>query len=477
VAVVEALEPSLDPAAVADLFLEEARRLGVEYADARVQVYKYRLVVVENGRVKEVSYTSTAGVGVRVVEGGYQGYSSTSRLDRAGIRGAIEEALRAARAVASRGGARVELAGRPARGRSVSEYSIDPFSVDYSEAVEVASQANAAARSVDGVSNAITRLGAQYDRRVVATTDGGLVDVEVRLVGLSHASTGRADGGKPEMVYDSRSRVAGWEFIRGQDWESMAREVSRLAVESSRAPVPEAGRYTVILDPEVVGLLLHEAFGHASEGDLVASGASVLRGRLGERVAPEWVTIVDDGLHPDGYYVPYDDEASPKGETVVVERGVLKAHLTGRAEAARLGLPVTGNSRVQSFRHPHLVRQTNFYMKPGDWGFEEMVRETRRGLLVTVKGARGGQTDPGQGTFTFNMGVSYIIEGGEVRGPARGVSITGRILEVLNNIDAVGREVRVSTSVFGGCGKGGQLVRVGDGGPHVRVHNLVVGGR
>ena len=466
-----------EPQAVADLFLEEARKLGVDYADARVQVYRYRLVVVENGVVKESSYTVTSGVGVRVVEGGYQGYASTTSLERGSIREALEEARRAARAIASRGGKKVELAGSPARGKASSPFKVDPLEVDVSDVIDVALKANGAAREVEGAVNAITRVGIQYDRRVVVTTDGGLVDVEVRLVGVSHATTGRAPGAQAEMVYDSRSMVAGWEFIESGDWEAMAREVSKLAVEASRSPVPKAGRYTVILEPEVVGLLLHEAFGHASEGDIVASGASVLRGRLGERVAPEYVTIVDDGRHPSGYYVPYDDEASPKGETMVVERGVLKAHLTGRAEAGELGLPVTGNSRVQSYRHPHLVRQTNFYLKPGDWRLEEMIRDTREGLLITVKGARGGQTDPGQGTFTFNMGVTYVIEGGEVKGLARGVSITGRILEVLNNIDALGRDVKVTTSVFGGCGKSGQLVRVGDGGPHVRVRNLLVGGR
>ncbi|MEB2836941.1 MAG: TldD/PmbA family protein [Desulfurococcales archaeon] len=468
---------ALDPASAADLFLEEAGRLGVEYADARVEVYRYRLVVVENGVVKESSYTTTTGIGVRVVEAGYQGYASTTSLEREAIRAAIEEARRNARAVASAGGVRVELAGRPARGREASSYKVDPLSVDASEVVELALAVNKAASQVEGAVNTITRIGIQHDRRVVATTDGGLVDVDVRLVGISHATTGKAPGGGLEMVYDSKSMVAGWEFLSQGDWESMAVEVSKLAVEASRAPVPEAGRYTVILEPEVVGLLLHEAFGHASEGDIVASGASVLRGRLGERVAPEYVTIVDDGRHPQGYYVPFDDEASPKGETIVVDRGVLKTHLTGRVEAAELGLPVTGNARVQSYRHPHLVRQTNFYMKPGDWGLEEMISDTREGLLITVKGARGGQTDPGQGTFTFNMGVTYRIEGGEIRGVARGVSITGRILEVLNNIDAVGRDLRVSTSVFGGCGKSGQLVRVGDGGPHVRVRGLLIGGR
>jgi TldD protein len=468
---------SIDPAAVADVFLEEAGRLGVEYADARIQVYKYRLVVVENGVVKESSYTVASGVGVRVIENGCQGYASTTNPDRESLRRALEEARRAARAIASRQGKRVSLAGSPARGRASSNFKVDPLDVDVSDIIDIALKANSAAREVDGAVNAITRVGIQYDRRVVATTDGGLVDVEVRLVGVSHATTGKAPGARAEMVYDSRSMVAGWEFLESGDWESMAREVSRLAVEASKSPVPKAGRYTVILEPEVVGLLLHEAFGHASEGDLVASGASVLRGRLGDRVAPEYITIVDDGLHPQGYYVPYDDEASPKGETIVVEKGVLKTHLTGRVEASELGLPVTGNSRVQSYRHPHLVRQTNFYLKPGDWSLDEMLRDTRDGLLVTVKGARGGQTDPGQGTFTFNMGVSYIIENGEIKSLARGVSITGRILEVLNNIDALGREAKVTTSVFGGCGKSGQLVRVGDGGPHVRVRNLLVGGR
>lgn len=356
-----------DPLHVADVFLEEASRAGLDYADARVQVYRYRLVLVENGVVKEVSYYVSAGLGVRIVHGGYQGYASTTRLDRIGVREAVLGALKVARSASSASRSRVELAGSPARGRARSPFSRDPLYVDASELVEVALQANKAVLGVDGVVNSVTRVGVQYDWRVVATTDGGLVEVETRMVGLSHASTGKTPGEKPETVHDAKSRVSGWEFISSIDWEDFALETSRLAVEASAARVPEAGRYTVVLEPEVVGLLLHEAFGHASEGGHVVSGTSVLKGRLGGRVAPESVTIVDDGVHPEGYYVPYDDEAIPKRETVIVDRGILRGYLAGRAEATRLGVEPTGNSRVQSYRHAHLVRQTNFYMRPGDW--------------------------------------------------------------------------------------------------------------
>jgi len=280
-----------------------------------------------------------------------------------------------------------------------------------------------------------------------------------------------------EYVSDYDSKVAGFEFIKSMDWEEMAREVSTLAVVTSNADVPKGGEYKVVLDPKMVGLLLHEALGHASEGDLVASGSSILEGKLGTKIGSELVTIYDDGLVPGGYYVPYDDEGVEKTKVVVVENGVLKNLLTDRTSAYKLGLTPTGNGRVMSYSNPVIVRQTNYYMNPGDYSFEELIEDLDNGIYATAKGTKGGQVDPGMGTFTFSAGVSWLIEKGKLSKPLRGVNLSGQILEVLSRVDAVGRDFQVETSVFGGCGKSGQLVRVGTGGPHVRVNGIVVGGR
>ncbi len=459
-----------------DKALSLANSMNVEFADVRAQEYKYELIVVDNGRLKEYSRTLRSGIGIRVVVDGSQGYSYTSLLEESAIKKAVEDAIKSARA--SKGPERTELAEYNFyKDRAVSGFSRDPIEVDPSEKVSLTFDINNSSREVQELSSSVTRLGIQADHRIVANTLGGWIDVESRLVGVAQMSAAQ-EAGSYEMVTDSVSRVAGWEFVEKSwnDFESMAIKASKLAREVVRAKHPEAGTYTVILEPEVVGLFLHEALGHASEGDLVYSDSSVLKEKLGQRLAPEYVTIVDDGLVDGGYFVPYDDEGVRKNKTVVVENGILKGFLTSRETASKLNLKPTGNARVMDYSHPLLVRQTNYYMLPGDYTIDELIEDVKLGIYVTHKGARGGEVDPAAGTFTFNVGISWLIENGERKELLRGVSLSGSILEMLANIDALGKELRVSTSVFGGCGKSGQLVRVGDGGPYTRVKGLTVGG-
>ncbi len=453
-----------------------ALRLGASWADARFQEYRYEYIVVENGVLKTFSSSFSVGLGVRVLVDGFQGFASTSRLDRESIREIVEKAVSVARS-SSRRASRVELEEvRVVRDKVVSSYRVDPFSVDPSVKTKLLLELNGVSRSFSGVRAAITSMGLQYDRRVYVSSDGAYVDVSVRMVGLGHQSVA-GEAGVLERVYDSRARIGGYEFIEEYDWEGLVREVSELAVKAARAKTPPPGSYAVVLSPEMVGLLLHEAFGHASEGDGVYAGASVLAGRLGKRVASEHVTIVDEGVVSGGYYHPYDDEGVRKEKTIVVEKGVLKNYLTSREIAKRLGLKPTGNARAQDYENLPLVRQTNYYMAPGDYDSDEILEDVDRGLYVTGKGAGGGEVNPGTGTFTFGAGVSWIIEKGELKEIVRGVTLSGMILETLKEVDAVGKDLEIRTSVFGGCGKHGQMVRVGFGGPTIRVRRMVIGGR
>jgi len=283
-------------------------------------------------------------------------------------------------------------------------------------------------------------------------------------------------GAVAERARDSESAIAGFEFIRKRDWGVFASEIDDLAIKAAQATTPKPGVYTAIIDNELIGLLLHEAFGHASEGDTVRAGASVLRGRLGQEVASPLVTIVDDGLVEGGYPVPFDDEGTPKRKTVVVEKGVLKGYLHSRATAHDLGQEPTGNARAQDFTFEPIVRQTNYYMLPGDYRVEELFEDVDYGIYLRARGSGGGQVNPAMGTFTFSVGPSYIVRKGEIAELVRGVIVSGMILETLRAIDAVARDFKVETSVFGACGKAMQRVRVGHGGPHVRTRRIVVGG-
>ncbi len=453
----------------------EGVKAGCSFVEVRYQELERQVVSAENGVLKEFSSRLQSGLSIRVVYGGAWGFASTTFVEREPAKDALGRAISIARA-SSRKAKPVRIAEvAAARGRVASEYRIDPFDVDPESKVKLIMSVNREAGKLEGVANSYTALGALRDTRAYVNSEGAELLVEVRAVGFLQRSVAKY-AGSLESVGDSESRVAGYEFIESRDWTNYAVDVTELAREAVRAKAAKPGAFPVVLDNEVIGLMLHEAFGHASEGDGVEAGASILKGMLGRRVASELVTVIDEGVVEGGYFVPYDDEGVRKEKTIVVEEGVLKGYLHSRATAAVLGGQPTGNARAQDYSHTPIVRQTNYYMAPGDWRVEELFEDVKYGYYVRGRGARGGEVNPGLGTFTFRVGPSYVIRKGEVGELVRAVTISGYILETLKEVDAVARDLKVTTSVFGACGKAGQRVHVGDGGPHVRVKRMVVGG-
>jgi TldD protein len=189
------------------------------------------------------------------------------------------------------------------------------------------------------------------------------------------------------------------------------------------------------------------------------------------------VTVIDEGVTNGGYYYPFDDEGTKKRKTVVVKKGILKNFIHDRTSASKLGSEPTGNGRAMNFENSPIVRQTNYFMEPGDRDFDELIEDIDLGVYIRGKGLTGGEVEVGMGTFTFNVGPSQIIRKGELAETVRGVVISGLILETMKTIDAVGKDLRIRTNVFGGCGKNEQAVPVGFGGPHIRIRRMTVGGR
>lgn len=458
-----------------DLIIRISKEVGADFADARIQEYRYETILMDNGVIRELSTNYVRGIGIRVIVGGSAGYSSTTSTSLEDLREAARRAYKIAKAIAGRS-VEVKLSERPtSKDKVLSRYVKDPDEVDVAEKVEVLKLMNSVARDSPEISSAILRLASEMDRRIYISTNGDFVDFTRRMVGVAMSLVANVEG-KMESLNDSDSAVSGWEFVEGIDWGSWAKERGDLAIRAASAPHVQPGKYDIILDNDMVGLMLHEAFGHASEGDIVASGGSVLGQLIGKPIASELVSVIDDGLIEGGVYVPYDDEGTPKRKVYTVHKGVLRGYLHSLSTAKELGGQPTGNARVMSYRHPILVRQTNTYMEPGDWKPDEIIRDTRKGIYVKGRGAQGGEVNPLTGAFTFTSGPSYLIEEGEVTKLVRGVMLSGLILDALKKVDAVGSDLVVRTSVFGGCGKSGQMVRVGDGGPHVRVRDFTIGG-
>jgi TldD protein len=256
--------------------------------------------------------------------------------------------------------------------------------------------------------------------------------------------------------------------------EDLAREAARQAVLLQSAIEAPAGTFPVVLAAGDSGILLHEAIGHGLEADFNRKQTSNYSGRIGQLVASELCTVVDDGtIASRRGSLNVDDEGTPSGRTVLIERGVLRGYLQDRLNARLMDMPLTGNGRRESFAHLPMPRMTNTFMLAGEDAPEDILRSVDRGLYAVSFG--GGQVDITSGKFVFSASEAYLIEGGRIGRPVRGATLIGNGPDVLRRITRVGSDLQLDEGI-GTCGKDGQSVPVGVGLPTVRIDGLTVGG-
>jgi TldD protein len=251
-------------------------------------------------------------------------------------------------------------------------------------------------------------------------------------------------------------------------------DAARRAILNLSAEEAPAGMMTVVLGPGWPGILLHEAIGHGLEGDFNRKGVSAFTGRMGQKVASELCTIVDDGTLPFRRgSLNMDDEGTPTGRTVLIEKGILKGYLQDRLNAKLMNMPLTGNGRRESFAHAPMPRMTNTFMMAGESTPEEIIRSVRSGLYAVAFG--GGQVDITNGKFVFSASEAYRIEEGRLTSPVKGATLIGNGPDVLTRVSMVGSDLKLDEGI-GTCGKDGQTVPVGVGLPTIRIDGITVGG-
>ncbi|MFB0543474.1 MAG: TldD/PmbA family protein, partial [Candidatus Bathyarchaeia archaeon] len=391
--------------------LDKAVSLGISYADIRYQRDDYEEITIENRALRSYSPRSHSGVGIRVTVKGSIGFASTNDLNRKSLEKALDNAIKAAKSIKGR----EQTFSEAKINKTHAKVSIktDPMDVSPEEKISLTLDANKAAWISDEIKSVMTRLGLSKDFRLFMSSEGAEVSAETTLVGLAQASVARVNG-VMERALHQESMCAGFEFISSKDWNSFATEISELAIEAASSKTLPPGTYPVVVNPKTVGLVLHEAFGHASEGDYVYTGDSVLANRLGGEVASESVTIIDEGIVEGGFFLPFDDEGTEKERTIIVEDGVLKNYIHDKNSALQFGVESTGNGRAQDFENIPVVRQTNYYLQPRDYKFEELIEDIDYGIYLRGKGGNGGQVEVGMGTFTFSVGPSKVIRKGEL---------------------------------------------------------------
>src|SRR5262247_2537971 len=443
----------------------------VDHADLFLEYRISEVLTLEEGAVKKASRHVSQGAGIRAQSGERTGYAHTDDLALPNL----EEAARQARAIADQAEVGAVVAVGTGRPHDLYTLAEPPVVAALDRKVALLNQVDAAARALDPrVKQVIASLGSEDVVVLIATPSGWTVG-DVRPLTRLNVTVIVEENGKREIgSYGGGGRVPLEFFLEGERWRRFTTEAVRQATVKLSAVDAPAGEMTVVLGPGWPGILLHEAVGHGLEGDFNRKKTSAFSGRLGQKVASELVTVVDDGTIANRRgSLNVDDEGTPTGRTVLIENGVLVGYMQDRLNARLMGVEPTGNGRRESYAHPPLPRMTNTFMLAGPDDPDEIIRSVPRGLYAVNFG--GGQVDITSGKFVFSASEAYLIEDGRVTAPVKGATLIGNGPEALTRVTRVGHDLRLDEGV-GTCGKDGQSVPVGVGLPTIRIDGMTVGG-
>ncbi|HYP10660.1 MAG TPA: metalloprotease TldD [Xanthobacteraceae bacterium] len=446
---------------------------GLDGADDGELFLEYRqaeALAFDNGRLKQATYDTSQGFGLRAVKDDAVGYAHASDVSEA----AIERAADAVRAV--KGGYSGEYAAPPPRS-NVKLYGEDsPLrSPSFEEKARLLQTIDAYARAKDPRVRQVTAsLAASWQAVEILRADGEAYR-DIRPMVRVNVSVVVGDGNRQETGSDGYGGREGYErFIIAEAWQGAVDNAVRQALINLEAVPAPAGEMDVVLGPGWPGVMLHEAVGHGLEGDFNRKKTSAFAGLMGQRVAAKGVTVIDDGtISLRRGSLSIDDEGTPSNRTLLIEDGILVGYMQDRQNARLMGMQPTGNGRRESFAHVPMPRMTNTYMLAGTHDPGEIIASVKNGIYATYFG--GGQVDITSGKYVFQCTEAYRIENGKLGAPIKGAMLVGNGPTDLHRVSMIGNDLRLDNGI-GTCGKNGQGVPVGVGQPTLRMDRITVGG-
>jgi TldD protein len=446
------------------------QKFGAEYAEVRAQKLFKTMLTIKEEKVEAAKEGIENGATLRILVNGAWGFASVGSFDSEALVNAVSSACKMAKAASLKLKSPIRLVESKAiEDRVLAKPRKDPSKTPIEDKI--------------GTTLAIAKTILRHDSRIKSCTidyldlagnsyfmnsEGTYIEQEKLYVWSRVFATAK----EKDVFTFSREEIgstAGYEVFDVETPETVGERVAKRAVNQLKAKTPKGGTFPVVLGPNVVGVFVHEAFGHLAEADLTLSG-SVLMDKLGRKVASEVVTIYDDGTIEGAFgSFKYDDEGVPAQKTLLIKDGVVVGLMHNRETAQKFNAQPTGNARAEDFRVEPIIRMRNTFMAPKDHSFEELTEGIKFGYYF--KSFRGGQANL-DGTFQVGVQEGYEIVKGEIGKPLRNASISGNTLETLHKVDAVGRDFELWP---GRCGKG-QTAFVCDGGPHIRVTEVLVGG-
>jgi len=437
-----------------------------DFYDIRTVETFDRTIVIDDHKVKEITNKFSRGSGIRALVRGSWGFITTNDLKK---RDDLMAATSLAKNLQNKSPRDVldlkEI--EPNNMNLPVKVKKDPRDIDLKEKVELIKDIEKDTKA-DGVVSSSATYFESLQKVNYENSQGSECFYELWRVGFIVRAVAK-ENGTYQTGRENRYGICGFELFDGFDPTLLAKKASETAVNLLSAKKPPGGKMPVILDQELAGVFIHEALGHAAEADLVLEENSILKDKMGERIASEIVSVYDDPCTKEFGYFPLDDEGIPSKKKTLIDKGILKSYLHSRETASKLGGD-EGNARAEDYSDP-IVRMSNTYIGNGDCSFDVMLLDIKDGVYLI--GSRGGQVSTGEGIFQFNAERGYIIKNGVLTESLKDVSLSGETLDILKKVEAVGDDLKFNP---GYCGKNGQLVPVSDGSPHIFVRDALVGG-
>ena len=442
----------------------------VEYADIRVEDKTNTWVNFRGPDLDTIGSARTVGGIVRALYKGGWGYATFNDLEDLPKR--VKEACETARLIGT--GTTYFAPSEPVVDTIKAQLVKDFRQVPLADKKALAEEYNRIILDYHkNIQTSTVRYADSFKKVWFTSSQGSYIEEETPDTNIMLDAVAR-EGDIVQSGFVTGGSTDGYQGVEGL--HEKARAAAQKAIELLAAPPVNGGKYTVITDPILTGVFTHEAFGHLSESDFVYENPRMQEIMvLGKRFGVENLNIIDDGTVPEGLGTHrYDYEGVPTRKNYLIKDGILVGRLHSRETAAKMKEPLTGNARAVHFQHPPIVRMTNTYIEQGNVPFDEMIKDIKLGVYA-IK-AIGGQT--AMEMFTFSAAYGYMIRDGQVAELVRDVVLTGNVFETLLNIDRIGNDLGWEPNGPGGCGKGDQHpLRVGLGGPHIRIQNCVVGGQ
>lgn len=444
----------------------------IDFAELFLQQHYQESWILEDSIIKEGAYHIERGLGARAMSGERTGFAYTDDIELF----SLQNAAKAARSIAYQSDSKVNPPAFKSHDYNRLYSADNPLnSLNQADKLAILKSVDTYARARDPrIVQVNASLSGVYDIVLILNSDG-LYTHDIRpLVRLNVSVIAEHQGRREQGFAGGGGRFDYQELLKNNTAINFAEEAVRVALLSLEARPAPAGVMPVVMGPGWSGVLLHEAVGHGLEGDFNRKGVSAFSGRIGEKVASECCTIVDDGtLLGRRGSLNIDDEGTPTQQNILIENGVLRGYMQDKLNARLMGVAPTGNARRESYAHLTLPRMTNTYLMPGKHSPEEIMSSLERGLYIV--GLGGGSVDITSGKFVFSTSEAYWVEQGKIQYPVKGATLIGAGPEVMQAVSMVGNDLQLDSGV-GICGKDGQSVPVGVGQPTIRIEQMTVGG-